>query len=45
MTIEACLITGLSLGIEYLSPNDLDEPVECVVVDIGIVRLLICWDV
>lgn len=44
MTVLPHLITGFGLGIEYVSPDFTDDGDHIIVVDLGILRLLFCWD-
>jgi hypothetical protein len=44
ITIQPHLITGIAFGCEYVSPEDMDSDEHCVVLDLGILRLLFWWE-
>jgi len=44
MTIDLHLISGMAIGLEYVSPEALDEDEHCVVLDLGVFRFMFFWD-
>lgn len=43
MEIQAYVITGFSLAVEYVSPGATGEDEHCVVVDLGVLRFMFFW--
>jgi hypothetical protein len=44
MTVLLHLISGVSFGLEYVSPTVTDDGDHIIVLDLGFLRLLFCWE-